>query len=296
VGHKPTWGLVPYTGIINLDAALDHVGPMTRTVRDCALLLKVIAGPDGWDDRQQNLSKDDERLRFVESVDEVTAKPQSEMLKGVKVGILQEGFQVDGQDENIVKCVQAAVDKFETLGATVSTVSIPEHKLASLVWMSSMGIPGGKQALLGGLTGRKQLYMTDRIGMLGSELTQKQFDALSPGAVNLYLNYLWLNEKHGLAHQGKCMNLQKYISVSHTQLQLLSAVLVLISTQDAYDKALQKYDVLVMPTLPHPAPKLPENRYDEGLLKYTMRTTGMISNTSPFDSELRSESTFCSGS
>ncbi|KAL2207475.1 putative amidase [Sarocladium strictum] len=277
VGHKPTWGLVPYTGIINLDAALDHVGPMTRTVRDCALLLKVIAGPDGWDDRQQNLSKDDERLRFVESVDEVTAKPQSEMLKGVKVGILQEGFQVDGQDENIVKCVQAAVDKFETLGATVSTVSIPEHKLASLVWMSSMGIPGGKQALLGGLTGRKQLYMTDRIGMLGSELTQKQFDALSPGAVNLYLNYLWLNEKHGLAHQGKCMNLQKYIS-------------------DAYDKALQEYDVLVMPTLPHPAPKLPENRYDEGLLKYTMRTTGMISNTSPFDSELRSESTFCSGS
>lgn len=55
--------------------------------------------------------------------------------------------------------------------------------------------------------------------------------------------------------------------------------------QDAYDKALKDVDILVMPTLPHPAPKLPENHYDEGLLKYTMRTTGMISNTSPFDSK-----------
>ena len=41
VGHKPTWGLVPYTGISSLEPSLDHVGPMTRTVRDCALMLEV---------------------------------------------------------------------------------------------------------------------------------------------------------------------------------------------------------------------------------------------------------------
>lgn len=215
VGLKPTWGLVPYTGIINLDAAIDHVGPMTQSVRDCALLLKAIAGPDGWDDRQQLLTPDDERLQFVEAVDKVLSTPQSEMLRGIKIGILQEGFQVDGQDENIVKCVKAAVDKFEALGATVLSVSIPEHKLASLVWMSSIGMPGGQQALLGGMQGRKQLYMTDRLALLGSRLTQEQFDSLSPGAINLYLNHLWLSEKHGMAHQGKCMNLQKFISVGY---------------------------------------------------------------------------------
>lgn len=214
VGLKPTWGLVPYTGIINLDAAIDHAGPMARTVRDCALLLKAIAGPDGWDDRQLLIDAEDERLDFVGAVDRVLAEPQNETLRGVRIGLLQEGFEVGGQDENIVKCVKAAVDKFEGLGASVSTVSIPEHKLASLVWMGSIGIPGGQQALLGGMSGRKQLYMTDRLSLVGPRLTQEQFDSLSPGAVNLYLNHLWLSEKHGLAHQGKCMNLQKFISVS----------------------------------------------------------------------------------
>ncbi|TPX12802.1 uncharacterized protein E0L32_006682 [Thyridium curvatum] len=264
VGLKPTWGMVPYTGIINLDAALDHAGPMTRTVRDCALLLEAIAGPDSWDDRQALLDLDDRRLKFVERVDGIVSKPQSEMLSGIKIGVLQEGFQIDGQDENIVKCVQAAVDKFKALGAEVAPVSIPEHKLAPLVWMSSIGLSCGRQALLGGMEGRKQLYMTDRLALIGSRLTQQQFDALGPGAASLYLNHLWLSEKHGLVHQGKCMNLQKFIS-------------------DAYDKALKQFDVLVMPTLPHPAPKLPEHRYEEGLLKFTMRTTGMIANTSPFD-------------
>ncbi|KAH8887190.1 amidase signature enzyme [Thozetella sp. PMI_491] len=264
VGLKPTWGMVPYTGIINLDATIDHAGPMTRTVRDCALLLEAIAGPDGWDDRQLLLGPDDERLKFVKPVDEVVLKAQNEMLTGVKIGVLQEGFQIDGQDENIVKCVRAAVDKFEALGAQVAPISIPEHKLASLVWMSSIALPAGRQALLGGMEGRKQLYMTDRLALVGPRLTQQQFDSLGPGAANLYLNHLWFSEKYGPAHQGKCMNLQKFIS-------------------DAYDNALKEFDILAMPTLPHPAPKLPQNGYEEGMLKFTMRTTGMIANTSPFD-------------
>ena len=51
VGLKPTWGLVPYTGILGLHAEIDHCGPMTKTVADNALLLEVIAGPDGHDDK-----------------------------------------------------------------------------------------------------------------------------------------------------------------------------------------------------------------------------------------------------
>ncbi len=41
VGHKPTYGLVPYTGVPSLVAATDHLGPMARTVRECALMLEV---------------------------------------------------------------------------------------------------------------------------------------------------------------------------------------------------------------------------------------------------------------
>ena len=52
VGHKPTHGLVPYTGAFPIEQTLDHLGPMTRTVADAALVLDVIAGPDGLDPRQ----------------------------------------------------------------------------------------------------------------------------------------------------------------------------------------------------------------------------------------------------
>ena len=55
VGLKPTYGLVPYTGIFPIEGTLDHTGPMTRTVADAALLLEVIAGPDGLDPRQSNI-------------------------------------------------------------------------------------------------------------------------------------------------------------------------------------------------------------------------------------------------
>lgn len=41
VGIKPTFGLVPYTGAMGMDFAIDHLGPMARTVKDCALLLEV---------------------------------------------------------------------------------------------------------------------------------------------------------------------------------------------------------------------------------------------------------------
>src|SRR6202040_2054572 len=51
-GLKPTWGLVPYTGVFPLELSLDHVGPMARTVEDLAVLLETIAGRDGLDPRQ----------------------------------------------------------------------------------------------------------------------------------------------------------------------------------------------------------------------------------------------------
>src|ERR1051325_7289404 len=53
VGHKPTHGLVPYTGAFPIENTIDHLGPITRTVPDAALLLEVLAGRDGLDPRQR---------------------------------------------------------------------------------------------------------------------------------------------------------------------------------------------------------------------------------------------------
>ncbi|KAI2607794.1 amidase signature enzyme [Hypoxylon sp. NC1633] len=264
VGLKPTWGLVPYTGILSLDATIDHAGPMTKNVRDCALFLEAIAGPDGWDDRQPPFGLEGERLKFVSPVDAMLTQEPSGMLKGVKIGVLTEGFEVPGQDPNVVSSVQSAIENLKSLGARVSPVSVPLHKEAPLLWTCGLPLSGGRQSLLGDMDGRKQLHLTDRAELVGSKLTQTQFDALGPGASNMYVGYLWIQEKYGAKLQGKVMNLLK-------------------ATSDAYDKALEEFDVLVMPTLPYPPPQLPEPDAREGPLSFLTRSIGLVSNTCPFN-------------
>jgi Asp-tRNA(Asn)/Glu-tRNA(Gln) amidotransferase A subunit family amidase len=51
---KPTWGLVPYTGIMPIEVFIDHTGPITASVADNALLLEVLAGDDGYDSRARS--------------------------------------------------------------------------------------------------------------------------------------------------------------------------------------------------------------------------------------------------
>ncbi|KAK6951548.1 hypothetical protein Daesc_006069 [Daldinia eschscholtzii] len=264
VGLKPTWGLVPYTGILSLDATIDHVGPMAKNVRDCALFLEAIAGPDGWDDRQPPFGLDGERLKFVDPVDLILGKESANMLEGFRIGVLDEGFEVPGQDPNVVASVRSAINKFKALGAEVNPVSVPLHKEAPLLWTCALPLSGGRQSLLGDMDGRKQLYLTDRAELIGPKLSQAQFDALGPGASNMYIGYLWMQEKYGAKIQGKAMNLLK-------------------ASSDAYDKALKEFDVLVMPTLPYPPPRLPEPESSEGPLNYLTRTTGLIANTCPFN-------------
>src|SRR4029078_4555185 len=58
-GMKPTHGLVPYTGIMPIEGFVDHTRPMTKAVYQSALLLEVLAGPDGYDPRQYNVKTHD---------------------------------------------------------------------------------------------------------------------------------------------------------------------------------------------------------------------------------------------
>ncbi|KAJ8302071.1 hypothetical protein KUTeg_021058 [Tegillarca granosa] len=90
VGLKPTWGLVPYTGAISMEMTIDHVGPMTKTVEDCAIMLELDSS-----------------------------------LAGKKIAVLKEGFY--DCDPCIAECVRNAVSKLKQAGATVDEVSIPLH-------------------------------------------------------------------------------------------------------------------------------------------------------------------------
>ncbi|KAI0517468.1 putative amidase [Xylaria bambusicola] len=251
VGLKPTWGLVPYTGILSLDATLDHVGPMAKTVRDCALLLEAIAGPDGWDDRQPPVELGGCQLKYVEDIDGVARLPKSNMLDGMKIGMLMEGFEVPGHDKNVSACVRSAALKLSELGATVSSVSVPMHAKGASTWMVSVPSLSPRAALLGERHGRKDLYFPDRCELVGDKLTQAQFDALGPGASYMYLAYLWAQERYGPKLHARCMNLLKAVG-------------------DAYDLALKDVDILITPTLSCPP--------------LMGMTTGLLANTSPLNS------------
>lgn len=118
VGLKPTYGLVPYTGILGFEPMIDHVGPMTKTVADNALFLEVLAGPDGWDSRQPSKEK------------EAYTDYLGDGVKGLRIGVVSEGFGADHSDSRVDEAVRAAAHRFEELGATVGEISIPAHKEA----------------------------------------------------------------------------------------------------------------------------------------------------------------------
>lgn len=176
VGLKPTWGLVPYTGVISLEATIDHVGPMCKTTQDAALLLEVIAGSDGIDDRQPyNLAHGS--IKYSEELKKHLATKEKP-LSGMKIGILKEGFEDPLQDANVENTCRAAISKFTDLGAEVKEISIPLHKDSGMIWMVALPMAGTTQGLLANPSGRKQLHMADRSEKVGAQLSQEAFDAL----------------------------------------------------------------------------------------------------------------------
>jgi amidase len=121
-GMKPTHGLVPYTGIMPIEITLDHTGPMTNNVADNALLLEVLAGEDGLDPRQYNVKT------------EAYTKALGGDAKGLKIGIVKEGFGHANSERDVDAKVKQAANALRDLGATVSEVSVPMHAAGLAIW------------------------------------------------------------------------------------------------------------------------------------------------------------------
>jgi amidase len=121
VGLKLTHGLVPYTGSAGLGPTIDHLGPLTRAVDDCAKLLSVLAGADGDDPRQGTVRTAD----YTRTIDEIS---------DVRVGVLEEGFGHEAADPRVDETVRSAARMFADLGCDVSTMSVPEHRNGRNVW------------------------------------------------------------------------------------------------------------------------------------------------------------------
>src|SRR6202166_3567361 len=249
-GMKGTHGLVPYTGVMPIEITLDHTGPMTGTVYDNALLMEVLAGADGLDPRQ-----------YAPKVAEYT-KALEGGVKGLRIGIVKEGFGHPSSERDVDAKVMAAAQLFRKLGATVDEISVPMHLLSPAIWLP-IAAEGATEFMMKGNgmgTNWRGLYNTTLLDAHSS--WHHRADELSDSLkITMLLGQYFT--KHYRGHfYAKAQNLNRKLRA-------------------AYDTALNSYDLLLMPTLPMKATPLPPPDAPREL--YIQRAFEMVPHTAPFN-------------
>jgi amidase len=253
VGHKPTHGLVPYTGAFPIELTLDHLGPMTRTVADAAQMLDVIAGRDGLDPRQPaGLAPE----QYAAALDGSVA--------GMRVGVVAQGFGwAELSEPGVDETVRAAAGRLGELGIEVVDVDLPWHRHALHVWNVIATDGATVQMIEGNGYGHnwEGLYDPELIAYYGRQ-RREVVDRWSPTVTLVALAGRWSIEQTQARHYAMARNLA-------------------IEVRRQYDRALADVDLLLMPTVPMVAPPIPAP--DDPLEVRVARGLEMIVNCAPFD-------------
>lgn len=219
VGMKATHGLVPYTGIMGMDATIDHVGPLTATVEANAPYLEVLAGEDGLDARQHNLKL----ARY--------SKALGQSARGLRIAVVREGFGHFNSEADVDAGVRAAAKHFESQGAKVSEVSIPWHLYGVPIW--------GPICLEGAYS---TMYPCAGLG--------KNVEGLYPVSMARAMAAL-PQRGDELPHTVKVgMLLGRYADKHYAGLYYAKAQNLRRRLRAAYDAVLATHDVLLLPTTP----------------------------------------------
>lgn len=147
VGLKPTYGRVSVAGVVPLSWSLDHVGPMTRTVEDAAIMLEILAGHDPGDAYSRKVP--------------VTAYSQQLEggIRGLRLGLPRTTFY-NRLDPEVERAVQTAVNRMEEMGASVVDVNIPNADLQRPIF-SNIAAPEAFSFHEQYLNSRPELYGRD---------------------------------------------------------------------------------------------------------------------------------------
>jgi amidase len=250
VGLKPTYGLVPYTGIVGVEPTIDHAGPMARTVADVALLLDVIAGFDPHDPRQR-------RVPPVPTYRDVGAG----RLDGLRIGMLREAFGLAVSDPDVDEAVRAAARDLAELGAIVREVSVPLHPVAGMTLVPIM-VEGAAAWLESNHAGYGLPGHHDEVSLraVAAARRERQNDVPANFRLLLVAARLLREEYGGLI----------YARAQNRRPELVAA----------YDRVLADVDVLVMPTTPVRAPLVGPPPDALGLFT---GSSDAILNTAPFN-------------
>jgi amidase len=250
VGMKPTWGLVPYTGIAPIEPTLDHVGPMTAGVRDNALMLQAIAGPDGIDPRQSG----EPAPSYTKGIEDG--------IEGLRIAILSDGFGVPGSQREVEAKVRGAATLLSKLGAHVSEVSVPIHREAGRLTLPLL-VEGMYRTVLrddGQGVGRLDRFVPG-FGARARRWRERAGE-LSPLVVLMALAGAFADREYGTRYYGLAVEQARRVRA-------------------AYDAALAEHAILLLPTTPMVAPPIPGP--DAGLAERVMRASEPSFNTQPFD-------------
>jgi len=251
-GLKPTYGLVPYTGVFPIELTLDHTGPIAATAADVALLLEVIAGEDGLDPRQKGVRTE----AYTSALRNDT--------EGIRIGIVREGFGWPGLSERDVdELVEAAARCFSEVGSQVSTLSVPMHRDGKHIWQAIMTEGAAMLMVRGNSMGTnwKGHYSISLLDAFARGRITGADDFFETLKFTILLGHYMQERYHG-RYYAKAQNLARVLT-------------------KAYDDALQTVDLLVMPTTPKKATLLPQR--DVAREEKIARASEMNPNNCPFN-------------
>ncbi len=226
VGIKPTYGRVSRYGLIAFASSLDQIGPITKDVRDSALMLSVIAGYDPKDSTCANVPAPD------------YTKVLGQSIKGMKIGIPKEYVETLENQDLREQIIDGAKKALERLGATVDIVSLPHTKYAANVYY----IVAPSEA-------SSNLARFDGVRFGFREKT-------SQSLLDMYERSR--GEGFGAEAKRRIILGTYSLSSGYYDAYYLKAMKVRTKIKNDFDEAFKKFDVLMTPTAPSTAFKLGE--------------------------------------
>ena len=217
VGLKPTYGLVSRYGLVAFASSLDQIGPMTKDVEDCAMLLNVIAGHDERDSTSVNLPKKDYTKSLVKDVSKF------------KIGVPKE-FLGEGTNAEVKQSIEKAIEEYKKLGATVEecTLDIAEEALTTYYIIACAEASSN----LGRFDGIRYGYRT------------KNFESLK----DIYRNSR--SEGFGAEVKRRIILGTYVLSSGYYDAYYKKAQKVRTVIKQEFEKLFEKYDLLLTPTSP----------------------------------------------
>ncbi len=229
VGMKPTYGMVSRYGLVGLASSLDQIGPITRDVTDCALVMNAICGYDSLDSTSLKVEVPN-YLDYLQTD-----------IKGMKIGFPREYFQ-NGVEPSVKETLQKALLKYEELGAVVEEISLPHTEYAFSVFyiLASAEASTNLGRFDGVRYGYRDEYAQDIEEMYSNSRTQ----GFGPEVVRrIMLGTYTLSSGNYDVYYLKALKARRLI-------------------KEEFDKAFEKYDLVVSPTTTSVAFKLGEKTGD----------------------------------